>query len=122
MTERNLTCINCPLGCSVTVVTEGNEIREVRGNTCPRGEKYARQEVVAPVRMVTTTLPVIGGTAKTVPVKTQQPIAKELVMECVRAMKKTAVRAPVRLGETVAEFAGVSIVAAKAVAASGAER
>jgi len=113
MMERNLTCINCPLGCTVTVVMEGEAIREVRGNTCARGEKYARQEVIAPVRMVTTTLPVKGGAVKTVPVKTLQPIPKDLVMECARALKQMHVQAPVKLGDVVAEFAGVQIVAAK---------
>lgn len=111
MMERSLTCINCPLGCTVTVVMEGEEIREVRGNTCARGEKYARQEVIAPVRMVTSTVPVKGGAAKTVPVKTLQPIPKELVMECARALKQVTVQAPVCLGDTVIEFAGVPIVA-----------
>ena len=115
MIERNLTCINCPLGCTVTVVMDGTEIHEVRGNTCARGEKYARQEVIAPVRMVTSTLPVKGGAAKTVPVKTQQPIPKAMVMECARALKQITLQAPVHLGDTVAEFAGVAIVAAKDV-------
>jgi len=115
MTERNLTCINCPLGCTVTVVMDGEEIREVRGNTCARGEKYARQEVIAPVRMVTSTVPVKGGAAKTVPVKTLQPVPKALVMDCARALKQITVQAPVRLGDVVAVFSGVEIVATKNV-------
>lgn len=114
--ERNLTCINCPLGCTVTVIMDGGEIQKVQGNTCARGEKYARQEVIAPVRMVTSTLPVKGGAEKTVPVKTLEPIPKELVMDCVRAMKQVSVQAPVNPGDTVMEFAGVPIVATKAVA------
>ena len=116
--EQNLSCINCPLGCALTVVMEAGEIKSVTGNTCARGDKYARQEVTAPVRMVTTTLPVQNGAAKTVPVKTLQPIPKDLVLQCAQALKNVSVQAPVVLGDTVAEFAGVAIVAAKDVAVS----
>ena len=45
MEIRNLTCISCPMGCSVTVEMNGNEVVSVSGNTCRRGEVYARKEV-----------------------------------------------------------------------------
>ena len=56
METRNLTCIGCPLGCSITVTTENGEIRSVTGHTCKRGETYAREEVTAPRRIVTSTV------------------------------------------------------------------
>ena len=34
----------------------------VSGNHCPRGAKYAEAEILHPVRIVTTTVPVTGGT------------------------------------------------------------
>ena len=40
---RDLTCIGCPLGCSIQVTLENKEVKEVRGNTCPRGDAYARK-------------------------------------------------------------------------------
>ena len=45
MEEKNLICINCPLGCPLTVTLEGGEVKTVSGNTCPRGEAYARKEL-----------------------------------------------------------------------------
>ena len=45
MEKRELTCIGCPLGCAVTVEMEGGEILKITGNTCKRGEEYARKEV-----------------------------------------------------------------------------
>ena len=63
MEIKELTCINCPMGCRITVEMDGEEIISVTGNTCKRGETYARTEVTAPVRTVTTTIKVIGGTS-----------------------------------------------------------
>ena len=44
MSTRNLTCIGCPMGCQLTAELAGGEVVSVRGNTCARGEAYARKE------------------------------------------------------------------------------
>ena len=56
METRNLTCIGCPLGCALTVEMENNEVVSVTGNTCKRGDVYARKEVTHPTRIVTSTV------------------------------------------------------------------
>ena len=61
MEQRELTCIGCPLGCALRVTMENGAVVSVEGNTCPRGDAYARKEVTAPSRIVTTTVPVTGG-------------------------------------------------------------
>lgn len=55
METRELTCIGCPLGCALTVTMNGKEVVEVKGNTCKKGDIYARKEVTNPTRIVTTT-------------------------------------------------------------------
>lgn len=60
MEVRELTCIGCPLGCQLTV-TMGNDEIKVEGNTCPRGEAYAKKEVTNPTRIVTSTVRVSRG-------------------------------------------------------------
>ena len=55
MEKRELICIGCPLGCMVTVEMENGEIKSVTGNTCKRGDDYARKEVTNPTRIVTST-------------------------------------------------------------------
>ena len=55
-----LTCIGCPMGCPLTVTMENGAVASVTGNTCPRGDAYARKEVTAPTRIVTSTVRVIG--------------------------------------------------------------
>lgn len=118
MESRNLTCIGCPMGCAVTVEKEGSEIIRISGNTCKRGETYARSEVTAPVRMVTSTVRVRNGKAEMVSVKTREAIPKEKIFDCARALKYVQVEAPVRIGDVVVSDVagtGVDIVATKQV-------
>ena len=61
MNTRELTCIGCPLGCAITVTMDGSTVTAVTGNTCPRGDAYARKEVTNPTRIVTSTVRVNGG-------------------------------------------------------------
>ena len=55
METINLTCIGCPMGCPLTVTMENGEVKDVTGNTCKRGDDYARKEVTNPTRIVTST-------------------------------------------------------------------
>ena len=61
MNTVNLICIGCPLGCPLTVEMEGEAVKSVSGNTCPRGDAYARKEMTNPTRIVTSTVRVAGG-------------------------------------------------------------
>ena len=122
MEIRNLTCISCPMGCPITVEMEGEEIISVTGNTCKRGEVYARKEVTNPTRIVTSTVKVRGGAADMVSVKTKEDIPKGKIFECVRALKGVEIEAPVHIGDVVVSNAagtGVDIVATKNVQKTG---
>lgn len=118
MEIRNLTCISCPMGCSVTVEMNGNEVVSVSGNTCRRGEVYARKEVTDPTRIVTSTVKVKGGRADMVSVKTKEDIPKGRIFDCVKALKGVEVQAPVHIGDVIVPDVagtGVDIVATKNV-------
>lgn len=116
---RELTCINCPLGCQVRVTLEDGQIVDVTGNTCPRGERYARSEVTNPTRVVTTTVPVDGSKEQVmVSVKTATAIPKTKVFDCVRALAGVRAKTPVRIGDVVLPNVcgtGVDVVATKNV-------
>lgn len=115
--EKELICIGCPLGCALKVKVEGSDIT-VTGNTCPRGESYARKEMTNPTRIVTTTVKVLGGSRKLVSVKTKTDIPKKKITECMKALKSVSVQAPVYIGEVVlANVAdtGIDVVATKTV-------
>ncbi len=114
MEKRNLICIGCPMGCALTVTMQDGAVTAVEGNTCKRGDDYARREVVAPTRVLTTTIPVVGGTRPTVPVKTAGEVPKGLVIDCVRSLHGIKLAAPVAAGDVVCRNilgTGVDIVA-----------
>ena len=118
MEQKNLTCICCPLGCQVTVELENGEVVSVTGNTCKRGDDYVRKEVIAPTRIVTSTVKVSGGNAPLVSVKTKSDIPKSKIFECVKALKEVTVQAPIAIGDVILSNVadtGVDIVATKGV-------
>lgn len=117
--KRTLTCIGCPMGCQVTVDYEGETINSVSGNSCPRGDIYARKEVTHPTRIVTTSVRVIGGRIGQVSVKTAQDIPKEKMFEIVQDLKCIEVKAPVHMGDVICKDVagtGVDVIATKNVA------
>lgn len=121
MKTRELTCIGCPLGCAVAVETgEDGQIVSVTGNTCKRGDDYARKEVTNPTRIVTSTVKVEGGALDMVSVKTKSDIPKNKIFACVEGLKGICVKAPVHIGDTIAENiagTGVDVVATKEIGA-----
>lgn len=113
---RELTCIGCPLGCTVRVEMAEEEVVSVTGYTCRRGKEYAVKEVTAPTRIVTSTVRLEGREHLVLPVKTERDIPKNKIMECVSALKNVAVRPPVHIGQVILEnVAGtdVPVVATK---------
>jgi CxxC motif-containing protein len=98
--KRDLTCINCPLGCSLHATEEGGKIT-VTGNTCPKGVQYAVSELTAPKRIVTSSIAVQGGTRPLVSVKTKEAVPKEKILLCMEVLKQLSVQAPIRIGDVL---------------------
>ena len=121
MKTIRLTCIGCPLGCQVEVLKDDNdEIVLVSGNTCPRGEQYARKEVTAPRRIVTSSVRVYGSRTgeRMVSIKTASDIPKEKIMDVIRDLRGVSVPCPVHIGDVlIRDIAGtgVDVVATKEV-------
>lgn len=117
MEIKELTCIGCPMGCTLHVELEKDKVLLVSGNSCPKGDLYARKEVVHPMRIVTTVLPVDGSRLeKMISVKTSREIPKEKVLACVRSLKGIRVQAPIRIGDVIVRNildTGADIVATK---------
>ena len=119
MEKRELTCIGCPMGCALTVTLENGTVTAVAGNTCPRGDAYARKEVTVPTRIVTTTVRVTGGVLAVVSCKTRSDVPKGKIFDVVRALKALDVPAPVQAGQVLladAAGTGVDVIATRAVA------
>ena len=121
MEKRELICIGCPLGCMITVQMENGEVKSVTGNTCKRGDVYARKEVTNPTRIVTSIVNVDGGTIPMVSVKTKSDIPKGKIFDCTKALKGIVVHAPVHIGDVILDDVagtGVDVIATKNVEAA----
>jgi len=116
MQKRELTCIGCPMGCQITVELEGEEIRSVTGNNCQIGDRYARKEVIHPERIVTTTVVVTGGDKERCSVKTKGNIPKDRIFDCMAAINRVSIAAPVKIGDIVLKNVcgtGIDVVATR---------
>ncbi len=118
METKIFTCIRCPMGCELTATINDNGVVTVKGNACIRGEQYAKKELRKPLRVLTTTVRVIGGTQAMLPVRTRGEIPKDKIMEGIRQLRKIQVKAPVQIGEIIVENlvdSGVAVIATKTV-------
>ena len=114
--KREITCIGCPMGCLISADVENGEIRSLTGYTCPRGEAYARQELTAPKRMITTLIQCPGGTPLSV--KTATAVPKDRIPDCLAAIHAAKVTLPVSLGAVVLSNVcgtGVDVVATRSL-------
>ena len=105
MEKRELTCIGCPLGCTLTVSLNVGKVLSVEGYTCKRGRDYGEKECTNPMRTVTSSVPA-------------SDIPRGKILECMEAIHTAAVQAPVHLGDIIlADIAGtgVDLVATKTV-------
>ena len=112
-----LICINCPRGCHLEVEMINGEV-QVSGNSCPRGVTYARNEMLNPMRTLTTTVEIEAENGRRLPVISSSPLPKDRIMEAMKALKETSVKAPVRLGDIIVENIlglDVNIIASKSI-------
>ena len=118
MDKKELICIGCPMGCSITVTIEKENIVDIQGYTCPKGKAYAEKEVTNPTRIVTSTVKVLDGERKFTSVKTKEDIPKDQIFSVMREINQIHAKAPIAIGEVLLENVagtGVDIVATKAV-------
>lgn len=109
-------CTTCPSECLLTVEVERDadgavvEVRSVTGNSCPRGDKLAHQELICPMRVLTTTIAVSGGDEALLPVRTAEAIPLALHAQAMNLIRGLVVNAPIRIGDVVLEdLLGTSI-------------
>lgn len=98
---KTLICVTCPRGCTLTVDVDGTTINSVSGNFCPRGKKYAEDEITAPKRSLATSVKVNGGVHPVVPVKSNRPVPKNMLFDCMKVINSVSVDAPVKLGQVI---------------------
>ncbi len=119
MVTKELTCIGCPMGCQITVELDGGEVKSVKGNTCQKGDVYARKEVTNPTRIVTSTVVIRGGDKPRLSVKTANDIPKDKIFEVMKDIDAAHPSAPVKIGDVIVENVagtGVNVIATRNIA------
>lgn len=104
MSVRELICVVCPNGCQLSVeIGDGPDpvVSSVSGHTCPRGETWARQEIETPMRTISSSVLVRGGTMPMASVRTDSPIPLGKIFQVMDEVRSTTVEAPVRIGDIV---------------------
>jgi CxxC motif-containing protein len=112
-----MVCIVCPVGCRLRAEAAGGKVK-VTGNTCPKGERYAVEELTNPTRTVTTSIAVSGGHMGLLSVKTARPVPKETIPAVLEQLKCIKASAPVKVGDVVlpdAAGTGVDVVATRSI-------
>lgn len=104
---QQFNCTTCPSECLLTAEVERDadghvaEVRSVTGNSCPRGDKLAHQELTCPMRVLTTTVAVSGGDEALLPVRTAEAIPLELHAQAMALIRDLVVEAPIHMGDVI---------------------
>jgi CxxC motif-containing protein len=117
-TEKEITCIVCPIGCKILVKSDGKRAEILSGEKCKKGIDYAMHEALDPRRMLTTSILVDMGEWPLVSVKSSHPVPKNKVFDVLKEIKKSRVNAPVKSGQILIKNVagtGLNIVATKMV-------
>ena len=94
-------CITCPIGCDISISLENDVIQMIKGNECKRGEEYIRNEILEPKRILTSVVKAKGYRLPVVSVRTDKPIPKQLLFNCMEALHDITAKAPFAIGDVL---------------------
>jgi CxxC motif-containing protein len=95
---KNFICIICPTCCELE--TDGSG---VVGARCPKGEEFARQEWISPLRTLTTTVPAeTPQGVRMVPVKSADPVPLSEIPAIMRRIKTLRLHETPPIGARIA--------------------
>ena len=116
--KQMLDCIVCPASCHIQVEIGADGELQISGNGCKRGAAYAKTELTAPVRMVTSTVALSGAGTARLPVVTSAPIPKDQTFPVMKEIHKIRVCAPVAVNAIIKKDLcglGVDLLAGRSV-------
>ena len=99
--KKTIICTVCPRGCEIHAeFTDASDI-VLKGFSCPRGERYAKDECLAPKRLFTSSVRADAPGRRMLPVRTKDPVAKVMLLPCAEAVRQIHVKCPVKAGEVI---------------------
>jgi CxxC motif-containing protein len=81
---------------------------------CSKGEDYVLSELISPLRVLTSSIKVVGSDKELVSVRTTSGIPKETLMQAMDIIKNTKLEKPVCQGEIIIKdfiIEGVNLIA-----------
>jgi CxxC motif-containing protein len=112
---KEIICITCPKGCTLTVNYDGQTVIKVRPG-CKRGHEYIERELKDPRRMVASSVRVVGSLHPLLPVYTAAPFPKPRIPELMVELRKLELDAPIQMAQVVLANAlgtGIDIIASR---------
>lgn len=99
--KKEITCIVCPIGCRLTIEYSDTTINNIEGYQCKKGKVYGVEELLNPVRTLTTTIRVNNGIIPLVSVKSDKPIPKGKLFQIMDTIADVEVFAPINIGDVL---------------------
>ena len=116
--KTHFVCVVCPIGCEIDVVHDGSKIISMAGNKCEKSEQFVSQELIEPMRILTTTVRIDGSRRPVIPVRTDKSVPKRLFHRIMRQLRDVELQAPVNILDVVVRdvlHTGANVVATKTV-------
>ncbi|MGN0463296.1 MAG: DUF1667 domain-containing protein [Acutalibacteraceae bacterium] len=110
---KELVCIVCPRGCTMKIEEQDGEY-SVTGNSCKRGENFAKTEMTNPMRTICTTVRTAFDDVPVLPVRVSSDIPKSRIFDVMKEINKTTVTERISRGDKVIENVlglGVDVIA-----------
>jgi CxxC motif-containing protein len=114
--KKHFVCVVCPVGCEIDVVHDGSKIISMEGNKCEKSEEFVTQELIEPMRILTTTVRIEGSRWTVIPVRTDKAVPKRLFPRIMRQLRSVELQAPVNMLDVVAKdivSTGANVVATR---------
>ena len=116
--KKHFVCVICPIGCEIDVIHDGSKIISMKGNKCDKSEKFVTQEMIEPMRILTTTVRIEGSRWPVIPVRTDKAVPKRLFPRIMKGLEGMKLQAPVNMLEVVVSDVlrtGADIIATRTV-------
>ena len=88
----------------------------MEGNKCEKSKEFVSQELIEPMRILTTTVRVQGSGWPVTPVRTDKAVPKRLFPRIMRQLRRVEVKAPVNILDVVVRdvlHTGANIIATR---------
>jgi CxxC motif-containing protein len=114
--KKRFLCVVCPVGCEIDVVDDGSNIISMEGNKCEKSEEFVKQELIEPMRILTTTIRIDGSRWPVIPVRTDKAVPKRLFPRVMKRLRRIKLQAPVNMLDVVVGdilYTGANVIATR---------